>query len=128
MIYLCGQHDHLRESQGESEGERERETKSERESERARERERERERESEREREREREREGGPQLSVCRSPGSGQCSFSGETLLLLPPRPSQTYTRAREHEGPRGIGSGCEIHTRGDDTCEGGRHDTTVLY
>ena len=43
----------------------------------------------------------------------------GETLLLLPPRPSQTYTRARGHEGPRGIGSGCEIHSaRGDDTTQ----------
>jgi hypothetical protein len=58
--------------------------------------------------------------SVCRNLAGGRFSAPrGETLLLLPPRPSQTYTRARGQEGPLGIGSGCEIHSaRGDDTTQ----------
>jgi hypothetical protein len=43
-------------------------------------------------------------------------------LLLLPPRHSQTFTRARRHGGPRGIGSGCEIHSARE---EG--HDTNCI-
>jgi len=35
----------------------------------------------------------------------------GETLLLLSPRHSKTFKRARGHRGPRGIGSGCEINS-----------------
>ena len=62
----------------------------------------------------------GSKRPVCRNRAAGRFSAPrGETLLLLPPRPSQTYTRARGHEGPRGIGSGCEIHSaRGDDTTQ----------
>ena len=62
----------------------------------------------------------GSKRLVCRNRAAGRFSAPrGETLLLLPPRPSQTYTRARGHEGPRGIGSGCEIHSaRGDDTTQ----------
>jgi hypothetical protein len=54
----------------------------------------------------------GSKRPVCRNRAAGRFSAPrAETLLLLPPRPSQTYTRARGHEGPRGIGSGCEIHS-----------------
>ncbi len=62
----------------------------------------------------------GSKRPVCRNRAAGRFSAPrGETLLLLPPRPSQTYTRARGHEGPRGICSGCEIHSaRGDDTTQ----------
>ena len=62
----------------------------------------------------------GSKRSVCRNRAADRFSAPrGETLLLLPPRPSQTYTRARGHEGPRGIGSGCEVHSaRGDDTTQ----------
>ena len=46
----------------------------------------------------------------------------GETLLLLPPRHSQTSMRSRRHRGPRGICSGCEIHSARE---EG--HDTNCI-
>ncbi len=64
--------------------------------------------------------ESGSKRSVCRNRAAGRFSAPrGETLLLLPPRPSQTCTRARGHEGPRGIGSGCEVNSaRGDDTTQ----------
>ena len=45
-------------------------------------------------------------------------------MLLLPPRHSQTYTRTRWHEGQRGIGSGCEIHS----AREGRRHTNCIKY
>ena len=46
----------------------------------------------------------------------------GETLLLLPPRHSKTFKRARGQEGPRGTGSGCEIHSARED-----RHHTNCI-
>ena len=45
-----------------------------------------------------------------------------KTLLLFPPRHSETFRRARGQEGPRGIGSGCEIHS----AREGRRHTNCI--
>jgi hypothetical protein len=57
--------------------------------------------------------------------GAGRVSASrGETLLLLPPRHSHTFMQARSHGEPRGIGSGCEIHS----AREGGHHTNCIEY
>jgi hypothetical protein len=54
----------------------------------------------------------GSKRLACRNRAAGRFSAPrGETLLLLPPRHSMTFTRARGHWGPRGIGSVCEIHS-----------------
>ena len=60
---------------------------------------------------------------VCRNRAAGRFSAPrGETLLLFPPRHSKTFKRARGHWGPRGICSGCEIHSARE---EG--HDTNCI-
>ena len=65
----------------------------------------------------------GPKRLVCRNQAAGRFRAPrGETLLLLPPRHSQTFTQARRQRGPRGIGSGCEIHSARE---EG--HDTGCI-
>jgi hypothetical protein len=65
----------------------------------------------------------GSKRLVCRNRAAGRFSAPrGETLLLLPPRHSYTSTRARRHGEPRGIGSGCEIHSARE---EG--HDTNCI-
>ena len=65
----------------------------------------------------------GSKRLVCRNRAAGRFSAPrGETLLLFPPRHSYTSTRARRHREPRGIGSGCEIHSARE---EG--HDTNCI-
>ena len=72
--------------------------------------------------------ESGSKRSVCRQWAADRSSAPhGETLRLFPPRHSETFRRARGQEGPRGIGSGCEIHVRGHDTnCIKQRYKTSA--
>ena len=66
----------------------------------------------------------GSKRLACRNRAAGRFSAPrGETLLLLPPRHSKTFTRARGHWGPRGIGSGCEIHSAREEA----GHDTNCI-
>ena len=62
----------------------------------------------------------GSKRLVCRNRAAGRFSAPrGEITLLFPPRHSYTSTRARRHGEPRGIGSGCEIHSaREEDTTQ----------
>ena len=67
----------------------------------------------------------GSKRLVCRNRAAGRFSAPrGETLLLLPPRHSYTSTRARRHGEPRGIGSGCEIHSAREE----GRDTNCIKY
>ncbi len=65
----------------------------------------------------------GSKRLICRNRAAGRFRAPrGEITLLLPPRHSQTFTRARRHGGTRGIGSECEIHSARE---EG--HDTDCI-